>query len=54
MNQNRLDNREIELFCNLSNKYFTSGVAAWLRRSVSNLVGFARVGSNPVVGTTNN
>ena len=29
-------------------------VAEWLRRSVSNRLGFTRVGSNPVIGTTNN
>ena len=29
------------------------GVAKWLRCSVSNLVRSTRVGSNPVVGTTN-
>ena len=30
------------------------GVAEWLRRSISNIVGFTRVGSNPVVETTSN
>ena len=30
-----------------------SGVAEWLRHSVSNIVRSTRVGSNPVVGTTN-
>ena len=34
-------------------KFFDGGVAEWLRRSVSNHARFARVGSNPVVGTTN-
>ena len=29
------------------------GVVEWLRRSVSNLVGSACVGSNPIVGATN-
>ena len=29
-------------------------MAKWLRRSVSNLVGSTRVGSNPVAGITNN
>ena len=30
----------------------TGGVAKWLRRSVSNLVGSTRMGSNPVADTT--
>ena len=30
-----------------------SGVAEWIRRSVSNLVGYTRVGSNPVADSAN-
>ena len=32
---------------------FGAGVAEWFRCSVSNLVGFTRVGSNPIVGIRN-
>ena len=31
----------------------SGGMAEWLRRSVSNLVKSTRMGSNPIVGTTN-
>ena len=42
----RMDSNELSL-------QLSGGVAEWLRRSVSNHVRSTRMGSNPVVGTTN-
>ena len=44
-------NRSCTAYCERTKN---CGVAEWLKHSVSNLVGSISVGSNPIVGTTNN
>ena len=39
--------------CYIPGDTSSAGVAEWLRGSVSKIVGFTRVGSNPVDGITN-